>query len=190
MTVICLKFSLLSKAPVQSSTLVTILEVAMQVSNDSAAVNYVDYFTKQFPIDLANMAALRDELAVRQGALSAAQDAVADRERAKQELDAAKAEAVALKVDATADREAAKQELADAKAKAKDLNAQAKAALAAAVERETAVELREKVVADLEDYQTEAQAEIESQQADLKAKTAALDARVKAFQDKVAALTA
>jgi len=161
----------------------------MQVSNDSPAVNYVDYFTKQFPIDLANMAALRDELAVRQGALSAAQDAVADRERAKQELDAANAEAAALKVDATADREAAKQELADAKAKAKDLNAQAKAALADAVDRETAVELREKVVADREVFQTATQAEIESQQADLKAKTAALDARVKAFQDKVAALT-
>jgi chromosome segregation ATPase len=162
----------------------------MQVSNDSPAVNYVDYFTKQFPIDLANMAALRDELAIRQGALSAAQDAVADRERAKQELDAAKAEAAALKVDATADRETAKQELADAKTKAKDLNTQAKAALADAVARETAVDLREKAVADCEAYQTEAQDEIESQQANLKIQSAALDARVKAFQDKVAALTA
>jgi len=162
----------------------------MQVSNDSPAVNYVDYFTKQFPIDLANMAALRDELAVRQGALSAAQDAVADRERAKQELDAANAEAIALRADAATDREAAKQELADAKTKAKDLNAQTKAALAAAVDRETAVGLREKAVADNEVFQIAAQAEIESQQAALKAQIVALDARVKAFQDKVAALTA
>jgi len=162
----------------------------MQVSNDSAAVNYVDYFTKQFPVDLANMAALRDELAVRQGALSAAKDAVADRERAKQELDAAKAEAVVLKADAATDRAAAKQELDDAKAKAKDLNAQAKIALAAAVDREAAVELREKTVADCEAFQTAAQTEIDSQQAALKAQTAALDARIKAFQDKVAALTA
>ena len=162
----------------------------MQVSNDSAAMNYVDYFTKQFLIDLANMAALRDELAIRQGAWSAAQDAMADRERAKQELDAAKAEASALKVYAVTDREAAKQELADAKAKAKDLNAQAKAALAAAVDRETAVGLREKVVADREVSQTAAQAEIDTKQAYLKAETASLDARIKAFQDKVAALTA
>jgi len=162
----------------------------MQISNDSAAVNYVDYFTKQFPIDLANMAALRDELAVRQGALSAAQDAVADRERAKQELEAANAEATALKDSAVADREAAKQELVEAKAKAKDLNAQAKAALAAAVDRETAVELREKVVADRESYQVVAQAEIENQQAELKAQNAVLDSRIKTFQDKVAALTA
>jgi hypothetical protein len=162
----------------------------MQVSNDSAAVNYVDYFTKQFPIDLANMAALRDELAVRQGALSAAKDAVADRERAKQELDAANAEAYAIRVDAASDREAAKQELIDAKAKAKDLNAKANVALANAVDRETAVELREKLVADREAYQTVTQADIDSQQAALKSQTAALDARIKAFQDKVAALTA
>jgi hypothetical protein len=115
---------------------------------------------------------------------------MADRERAKQELDAAKAEASALKVYAVTDREAAKQELADAKAKAKDLNAQAKAALAAAVDRETAVGLREKVVADREVSQTAAQAEIDTKQAYLKAETASLDARIKAFQDKVAALTA
>jgi hypothetical protein len=175
---------------VPNSTSPIILEVEMQVSNDSPAVNYVDYFTKQFPVDLANMASLRDELAIRQGALTAAQDAVVDRERAKQELDAANAEAAVLKTDAATDREAAKQELVDAKAKAKDLNAQAKAALAVAVDRETAVELREKAVADREAYQIAEQADIDSQQAALKAQTAALDARIKAFQDKVAALTA
>ena len=55
----------------------------MNISNDNPSVDYVDYFTKQFPQDLAKMAALKDELAVRQGALSAAQDAIADREKAK-----------------------------------------------------------------------------------------------------------
>ena len=35
----------------------------MNVSNDSAATNYVDYFTKQLPIDLATLASLRDEIA-------------------------------------------------------------------------------------------------------------------------------
>ena len=54
----------------------------MQVSNDTPALNYVEYFTKQLPVDLANMAMLRDELAVRQGALSAAQDAITDRAKA------------------------------------------------------------------------------------------------------------
>lgn len=62
----------------------------MQISNDTAALNYVDYFTKQLPIDLATMAALRDELATRQGALSAAENAVADRAKAAEELAAAR----------------------------------------------------------------------------------------------------
>lgn len=62
----------------------------MNILNDAPSVNYVDYFTNQFPKDLAQMAALRDELAIRQGALSAAQDALVDREKARQELDAAK----------------------------------------------------------------------------------------------------
>jgi pyruvate dehydrogenase E1 component beta subunit len=49
-------------------------------------MDYMDYFTNQLPKNLATMAALRDELAVRQGALSAAQEAVADRAKAAEEL--------------------------------------------------------------------------------------------------------
>ena len=40
-------------------------------------MNYVDYFTNQFPKDLAQMAVLRDELATRQGALTAADRLIA-----------------------------------------------------------------------------------------------------------------
>ena len=40
------------------------------ISNDTSAnIDYVDYFVNQLPKNLAQMAALRDELAVRQGAL-------------------------------------------------------------------------------------------------------------------------
>jgi hypothetical protein len=162
----------------------------MQVSNDTNSVDPIEYITKQLSKDLVQLLQVRDELAIRQGALSSAQNALADRDAAKQELAAANAEAYAIRVDATADREAAKQELVDAKAKAKDLNAKANVALANAVDRETAVELREKLVADREAYQTVTQADIDSQQVALKSQTAALDARIKAFQDKVAALTA
>jgi len=62
----------------------------MNISGDTPGVNYIEYFTKQMPLDLAAMAALRDELAVRQGALSAAEAAVADRDAAAAELAAAK----------------------------------------------------------------------------------------------------
>ena len=59
-------------------------------------MDYMDYFLNQLPRNLATMAALRDELAVRQGALSAAQDAVADRAKAAEELTAARATAAEM----------------------------------------------------------------------------------------------
>ena len=68
----------------------------MNVSQDSAPMDYMDYFINQLPRNLATMAALRDELAVRQGALSAAQDAVADRAKAAEELAAARATAAEM----------------------------------------------------------------------------------------------
>ena len=58
----------------------------MNISGDTPGVDYVAYFTKQLPKDLAAMAALRDELAVRQGALSAAEAALADRDAAAKVL--------------------------------------------------------------------------------------------------------
>ena len=81
----------------------------MQVSNDTPALNYVEYFTKQLPVDLATMAALRDELAIRQGALSAAQDAIADRAAATAELAKARTDAAAIMADAKTASDAAKE---------------------------------------------------------------------------------
>ena len=48
----------------------------MNIINDTPGTDYLSYFTTQMPKDLAAMAALRDELAIRQGALSAAADTV------------------------------------------------------------------------------------------------------------------
>jgi hypothetical protein len=69
----------------------------MNVINDQSSIDYVNYFTNQLPKDLAAMAVLRDELAKRQGALSAVEAAAKDRELAKQELQNAKEEAEKLK---------------------------------------------------------------------------------------------
>ena len=80
----------------------------MNISNDSPATDYVQYFTKQLPKDLAQMAALRDELATRQGALSAAEAALADREKAKEELANAKLQAASILSDAAAKQDEAK----------------------------------------------------------------------------------
>ena len=93
----------------------------MNVSNDSPAVDYVQYFTKQFPQDLAQMATLRDELAKRQGAMSAVEASLKDREAAKAELEKAKVQADDLVAEAKADNAAAKAKLAEVKDKEKAL---------------------------------------------------------------------
>ena len=41
------------------------------ISNDGGPIDYIAYFTKQLPQDLARMAELRDELEKRQGAMTA-----------------------------------------------------------------------------------------------------------------------
>jgi hypothetical protein len=46
----------------------------MDISNGSGGIDsskFIDYFTKQLPLDLAQMATLRDELERRQGAMTA-----------------------------------------------------------------------------------------------------------------------
>ena len=162
----------------------------MNVSNDSPTVNYVDYFTKQFPKDLAEMATLRDELAKRQGALSAVEESLKDREAAAQELAKAKVQADDLVAEAKADAAAAKAKLATATAKEKDVDAKA-------AEVTTELDNRAKVVAKQEadaaaklEKLDKRQADLDSRQAELAAQEEALQARVKAFQDKVAAISA
>ena len=57
----------------------------MDLSNGSGGIDsskLVDYFTTQFLKDLGQMAALRDELAKRQGALTAVEDAIKGKSKA------------------------------------------------------------------------------------------------------------
>ena len=70
----------------------------MNISNDNPSVDPIEYITKQLPKDLVQLLQVRDELAVRQGALSAVEDAVADRAKAKAEMEAARAAEAAPKV--------------------------------------------------------------------------------------------
>jgi hypothetical protein len=59
------------------------------LTNDTAAFDPVEYYTKQLPLDLARLTALRDELAKRQGALTAVDEIHKDREAAALELETA-----------------------------------------------------------------------------------------------------
>jgi hypothetical protein len=162
----------------------------MNISNDTPALNYVEYFTKQLPVDLATMAALRDELAIRQGALSAAQDAVADRAKATSELATAREQAAALVASAKDKNDKAKVKTDELAASELDLANQVKAFETSSVERNAALTIRENTFDTRERQQRENQTRLDVLEAKLAEDQASLDARVKDFQAKVAALKA
>jgi chromosome segregation ATPase len=163
------------------------------ISNDGGPVDYIAYFTKQLPRDLARMAELRDELEKRQGAMMAVD-----------EINAAKA--------------AADKALAQARVEADAITAAAKATLTSAKAKEAMVAEREKAYVEREkafnaDVEVKV-AQLAKQEADITTKTAylerelsdraaaldsvaskldvekrALDIRIQNFQAKVAALS-
>ena len=154
---------------------------------DSAKL--IEYITKEFPGEFKRLIEARDELAKRQGALSAVKDAVADREAAAAELAAAKAQAKELLDEAKAAN-------ADSAAKAKDLKAREAALLskeadfAARVQaKESELAANEHMLAMRETALNPTAAVQAEQAARMDAAELALNARIKAFQDKVAALS-
>jgi hypothetical protein len=160
----------------------------MNIVNDQPSVDYVTYFTEQLPKDLAAMAQLRDELAKRQGAMSAVEKANKDREKAAKELDAAVAKAALIIEDAQKVAQANDTKKVDLDvrevallAEQKSFDAETAAKTAGLVAREQQVASREVAVAVL-------QTEYESKLRSLDADRVAFNDRVKAFQDKVAAL--
>jgi len=163
----------------------------MDLSNGSGGIDsskLVDYFTTQFLKDLGQMAALRDELAKRQGALSAVEDANK------------------LRAEANAYAQTLKGETDINLAQAKEANVVAKALQASLDARETALNTREgqlnkdvaahtkaveahkQAVSDAQVALQNAEKALKLSQDKLAADQAALDARVKAFQDKVASI--
>ena len=160
------------------------------VSNDTAAVDYVDYFTKQLPKDLAAMAVLRDELAQRQGAMSAVEDANKLKEQAAAALETAKTEAAAMLADAQTALDAAKAAEKALDDREKDLSAQENAFNTDSEKTAKDQAARDQSLQVRELAATERETELDAAAATLSAAQKPLDARVTAFQDKVAALTA
>jgi len=86
----------------------------MNISNDGTAnIDPVQYVTKQFPQEFAQYIAVRDELARRQGAMSAVEDSLKDRAKAKDELAKAEAEAAAMVNDAQETNAKSKAQMLD-----------------------------------------------------------------------------
>jgi len=169
----------------------------MNVSQDNSPMDYLNYFTNQLPKDLAQLAALRDELVIRQGSLTAVEEAVTDRKQAAIEL----ADARSASKDML---ESARMAQADAERMASQLKldrnmfneAKAKSD-AAAADRDALLSRREASwnANDARQAATTASLEIRATELDARAAalandTQALEARVKAFQEKVARLSA
>jgi chromosome segregation ATPase len=151
---------------------------------------FIAYIVTQFPAELKQLVEAKDELAKRQGAMSAVDAANADREKAAEELAKAKSEAASLLADA-------KEKNSAATAKTKDLKAREDALNSLTVQKESdfaaqteVLVLREAKISNTETALIEFQNQLDTRAMKLTEDEASLQSRVKAFQDKVAALSA
>ena len=160
------------------------------ISNDSApTVDYVSYFTKQFPKDLAQMAALRDELEKRQGALTAVEDANKLRAEADDYAAKIKADVAGLLSDARDKNRRLDAARAELDVASKSFREEAEATEKTFAAREKEVALREKTVASRMSALDAKDVELQNQTAKLVSAQVEFDARVKAYQERVASLS-
>jgi hypothetical protein len=150
---------------------------------------FLDYIAQQFPADLANLIKTRDELAKRQGAMSAVDKANNDREKAARELEAAEAKAALIVENAQKVAQANDAKKAELYVLETELVADRKAFAAETVAKTADLTQREQQVANREAAVAERETDYVTKAAALEANRATLDARIKAFQDKVAALS-
>lgn len=161
----------------------------MEISNDgSSNVDYVKYFTKQLPLDLARLASMRDELEKRQGALTAVEDSLADRAKARKELEDAKTEAADIVASAKADAAAAAKKKSDIEIRDKEQTTRETNFTAYVIDKEAELAAKERRLNSIQSDLDARKDTLDSLSSKLNAERAALDARIKAFQDKVAAL--
>jgi hypothetical protein len=171
----------------------------MDISNGSGGIDsskFIDYFTKQLPLDLAQMATLRDELERRQGAMTAVDDANKAKLEADAILTSAKAEAEDLVKQTSLQKQAADKLLAELNERQKVLdlkqigfdneidlkNADLAKRTKAADKRDSTLVERELAVKEKEVNNAAKEAQLAQYQSEL-------DTRIKAFQDKVSSLS-
>ena len=158
----------------------------MNISNDSTgSPDFIGYFTKQFLTDLGKMAELRDELAKRQGALSAVEATIKAKDDAEAYAAGKKADADALLATAKEAKATAETLVAELKASGKDLENRIALSDAEIAQREKDVATREKKVQANANELDVRFGELKAGNDKLDAATAALDARIKAFQDSI-----
>lgn len=163
----------------------------MDISNGSGGIDsdkLMDYFTKDFLKDLGRMAVLRDELAKRQGAMTAVEDAAKLRSEADQYAQNKKAEIDGNLEEAKETNAKAKAKQADLDAREKELSAREVKFNADSAEAQKSMDAQAKELTAQQSALLKAQNELKLAQDKLNADQSALDARIKAFQNKVASL--
>ena len=160
----------------------------MDVFQSAAPVDYFEYFSKQFPEIVLNMARLRDELALRQGAINAVQETLAAREDARFILANAKKESEDLLAQANKELTQAKRKSTEAantskayKAQVADFNKQSEAVLAQLSAEKSILQSRMDELDARERALQEREKAVSQAQIDL-------DVRIKEFQSRVASL--
>jgi len=163
----------------------------MNIHNDAGGVDldkFLGYIASQFATDLATIVTARDELTVRQGALSAAEDTVKLKADAVIALAAANEEAAALRADAKAYVLEAQAQKTAADAREKAQNDRDDEFFAKSDAREKELGIREARVQSQMDALDAKDAALFASNAQLLTDRTALDDRIKAFQDKVASI--
>jgi chromosome segregation ATPase len=165
----------------------------MDFHGDGGSMNHtnlLDYIKNQLPNELTTLVNLQAELAQRQGAMNAVAETLAARDEAKAALETAKEQADDMLAQA-------KDKLAAAKAKAATADAKDAETTKAAADFSAASDAKSAELATWEKKLGDKEADIAYRQDKLTIAEnavaqdrAALEARVKAFQDKVAALNA
>ena len=171
----------------------------MDISNGSGGIDsskFIDYFTKQLPLDLAQMATLRDELERRQGAMTAVDDANKAKLEADGILASAKAEAEDLVKQTSLQKQIADKLITDLNEQQKALDLkqinfdnQVDFQNAELVKRTKAANKKDESLVEREIVVKQKELDNLAKEAELKQYQVELDSRIKAFQDKVKLLS-
>lgn len=162
----------------------------MNISNDAPPVDHIAYITKQLPKDLVKLIEVRDELAKRQGAMAAVEAAIMQKAEADVYYANTKVAVDKLLVDTTEvnklarDKKRKLDELDMALAK-RESEIDSKHAKKAAE-----LDAREKALAARTTKQDNQAVDLTAREEQLMCMRAEHEARVKAFQEKVAQITA
>ena len=158
------------------------------ISPPSVAADPGAFLVEHTATYIANLVALRNELATRQGALSAAEKTVALQRQAELALDAAREQAEQLLTDANAKLAEAKKRGADLTAKGRQLDADRTALEQREAEVSKALNSREAALLAKADELNAKEIALQTKADELAGAQAELDQKVRALQAKVAAL--